>query len=220
MSQETYTQEFVFQCPHCSNNVQVSDDVMGEVIDCPVCDSPFKVDVPSARPGDPSQVDGNTPIVDRPDREEGEVAVVHPAMFRTHPFRYLGCVALIAVGILGIVMALTNQEIVSRTFQLIVSGLLTATGAVLLGVWWVKTRYTELTVTTKRTILRKGIVARNTTEVQHDDVRNLQVEQNFMERLLGVGDLAVSSSGQDDLEIDAKDIPAPDEVAELIRDMQ
>jgi len=212
--------EFAYQCPHCGETIRISDDVMGEVVDCPVCETPFKVDIPSARPADPSRVNGDTPGLDRPDRAEGELKVAHPAMFRTHPFWFLGYWGLVVLGFAAVVLAILNYDVISQSFQMIAGGILLLTGLVALGIWWLQTRHTTLTVTTKRTILRKGIIAKNTTEVQHDDVRNIQVEQNMYQRIVGVGDLAVSSSGQDGLEINVDGIPHPDEVAEIIRDLQ
>ncbi len=214
---------FAYQCPHCSESVRISDDVLGEVVDCPVCGSPFKVDVPSAKPVDPHSVNGDTPEVDRPDRAEGELRCIHPAMFRTHPFWFLGYSILVLLGIAAIVMALGDSKYisyVSERIQIIVGVVLLLIGGAMLFKWWLHKINTTLTVTTKRTILRKGIIAKNTTEVQHDDVRNIQVHQNMYQRMIGVGELAVSSSGQDDLEIHANDIPQPDEVAEVIRGLQ
>jgi uncharacterized membrane protein YdbT with pleckstrin-like domain len=75
-------------------------------------------------------------------------------------------------------------------------------------------------VTNRRTVLRRGLLARETSEVRHRDVRNVQVNQTTFERLLGVGDLALSSAGQSDFEIAVKGIPNPNRVADVIRDMQ
>jgi uncharacterized membrane protein YdbT with pleckstrin-like domain len=75
-------------------------------------------------------------------------------------------------------------------------------------------------VENKPTTFQEGIISRETSEVQHDDVRNLQIDQNILERLLGIGDIAISSSGQDDMEIQVKGIPSPDRLAKVIRKNQ
>lgn len=215
------SQEFSFQCPHCQETIRITDDVMGEIVDCPICGNPFKVEIPSARPSDPSQLDEEAPLLDRPDRGEGKLQVAHPAMLRSHPIKFIGCCALVAAGVAGVALPLFwDLDIISRTVQLAVAGLLLLTGLGFLGAWWLQTRYTTLTITTKRTILRRGLIAKNTTEVQHDDVRNIQVEQNMYQRLVNVGDVAVSSSGQDDLEINVDGVPEPDQLADTIRDLQ
>ncbi|MDQ3333471.1 MAG: PH domain-containing protein, partial [Planctomycetota bacterium] len=87
-------------------------------------------------------------------------------------------------------------------------------------VWWAQTRFTMLTITSRRSTLRRGLIARETSEVQHRDVRNLQINQTTLERLLGVGDIAISSAGQDGLEIHVEGIPHPEKVAAVVRDMQ
>jgi len=48
----------------------------------------------------------------------------------------------------------------------------------------------------------------------------MQVDQNAIQRILNVGSIAISSSGQDDLEIYVKGIPDPNDVADFIRKMQ
>lgn len=213
--------EFGYECPHCGETVVITDDVMGSVVDCPLCENPFKVDVPTAHPADRSRVNGDTPEVDRAERAEGELIVTHPAMFRADPFWFALDWGLVLLGVAGILLSMWwSVDVISRSIQILAGGLLIVSGLGLLGAWWLKTRYTTLTVTTKRTILRKGLIAKNTSEVQHDDVRNLQVDQNIFERIVGVGDLAVSSAGQAGLEIHVQGIPKPDYVAETIRGLQ
>lgn len=213
--------DFAYRCPHCGETIRIADEVMGQVVDCPVCESPFKVEVPSAQPVDASALaDSELPEIDHPERSEGELTSVHPAMFRTNPIAFIGYWTILIVGLAAIVLAMWNYEFISQTLQIVAGSVLALVGAILLGRWWLETMYTELTVTSKRTVLRKGIIAKQTTEVQHDDVRNIQVDQNVYERLAGVGDLAISSSGQDELEIHVHGIPRPNEVAEIIRDMQ
>jgi len=72
-------------------------------------------------------------------------------------------------------------------------------------------------VTDKRTILRKGILSKYTNEVFHSSVRNIEINQNIMQRIFRVGDISIaSSSGQPDLEIVVHGIPDPETVKQLI----
>ncbi len=75
----------------------------------------------------------------------------------------------------------------------------------------------ELTLTDERTILRKGLLSKRTNEVRHEDVRNIQVTQSFVQRMLGVGRIAISSAGQDTIEIDMDGVRDPQAIANLIR---
>ena len=109
---------------------------------------------------------------------------------------------------------------VGGTVLLAVGGVLIVGGLLAMGFWLLKSRTETLTITSRRSVFRWGIVTRDTTEVLHDDVANLQVEQSGAGRLLGVGDLFVSSAAQDGLEIRAFGIPHPEKPADVIRDLQ
>ena len=113
----------------------------------------------------------------------------HPAMFRNHPLGFILCVLLVAAFGLGLVIFL---------------------------VWWLKCLGTTLTVTDQKTTLRTGLLSKNLNEVYHSDVRSIQVNQRFLQRLLGVGSVGISSAGQSSVEIVANGLPRPDQVRELI----
>ncbi|MEL7499424.1 MAG: PH domain-containing protein [Planctomycetota bacterium] len=112
----------------------------------------------------------------------------HPSMFRNRPVEFVLTCVLCLVGV-GLIMFL---------------------------IWWLRCKGTQLTVTSERTRLRKGILSKSITEVWHQDVRNVQLHQTFFQRMLGVGTIGVSSSGQSGLEISVSGIPDPDHVKELI----
>lgn len=112
----------------------------------------------------------------------------HPSMFRNRPVEFIFTCVLCLVGV----------------------------GLVIFLVWWLRCKGTQLTITTERTRLRRGILSRSITEVWHQDVRNVQLDQTFFQRLLGVGSLGVSSSGQSGLEISVHGMPDPEHVKELI----
>jgi len=82
--------------------------------------------------------------------------------------------------------------------------------------WWLSCLAAKITISNRRTILRKGLLSKNTTEVRHNDVRNVQVKQRPLQRILGVGSVAVSSAGQAGLEIQVSGIRNPQDLAEMI----
>ena len=94
--------------------------------------------------------------------------------------------------------------------------LLAALTVVGLLIWWLSTKASKLTVTNKRSIQRKGLIAKFTTEVLHRDVRNIQVDQSAMQRLLGVGSLGISSAGQAGVEIQIEGVRDPAGIKALI----
>ena len=122
--------------------------------------------------------------------EEQVLYESHPAMFGNHPIWFVLCVLLAFVGI----------------------------GLVILLIWWIRCLGTTLTVTTEQTTLRRGILSKYTNDVFHENVRNIQVGQTFLQRLLGVGSIGISSAGQSGVEIEVHGLPDPDRIKELIDD--
>lgn len=124
----------------------------------------------------------------KPSLEEVTLYEEHPSMFRNRPVEFV-VTCLLCLVIVGLVMFFF---------------------------WWLKCKGTKLTVTSDRTILRRGILSKSISEVWHQDVRNVQLDQTFLQRLLGVGKVGISSSGQSGLEISVSGIPDPDKVKSLI----
>ena len=112
----------------------------------------------------------------------------HPSMFRNRPIEF------VITGVLCLVLV----------------------GLVMFFFWWLKCKGTTLTVTSDRTRLRRGLLSKSVTEVWHQDVRNVQLDQTFLQRIFGVGKVGVSSSGQSGVEISVSGIPEPDKVKALI----
>ena len=124
----------------------------------------------------------------KPNDEEVTFYEQNPSMFRNRPVEFVLTCILCVVGV-GIVMFI---------------------------VWFLKCKGTTLTVTNHRTRLRRGILSKSVTEVWHRDVRNVQLDQTFFQRVFGVGTLGVSSAGQSEIEIKVSGIPNPDDVKEII----
>jgi len=111
-----------------------------------------------------------------------------PAMFRNRPVLFLVCCALIPVGI----------------------------GLVVLFVWWLRCLATSLVITERRITLRQGLLSKDTNDVLIADIRNVKVRQNLLQRIFGVGTIAVSTSGQSDMEIEVHGVPAPERIKAII----
>jgi membrane protein YdbS with pleckstrin-like domain len=114
----------------------------------------------------------------------------HPAMFRNRPVLFLICCALIPFGI----------------------------GLVVLLAWWLHCQATSLVITKSRVTLRKGLLSKDTNDVLIADIRNVQVRQTLLQRILGVGAVAVSTSGQGDMEIEVHGVPGPDRIKAILND--
>lgn len=123
-----------------------------------------------------------------PTKEEKTLYEENPSMFRNRPVEFVvNC--LLCLVLVGFVLFL---------------------------IWWLKCKGTTLTVTNERVRLRRGILSKSITEVWHQDVRNVQLDQTFFQRVFGVGTIGVSSAGQNEIEINVSGIPDPDRVKSLI----
>ena len=121
-------------------------------------------------------------------RDEKTVYVANPSMWRNQPVWFVLGILLCFVGI----------------------------GIPIMIVWWIRCRSVELTVTDKRTRLHRGWLSRSITEVWHRDVRNVQLHQTPLQRILNTGRIGVSSAGQDGIEIDVSGLQSPDKIKGII----
>jgi len=112
----------------------------------------------------------------------------HPAMFRAHPFWFILFVLLIAAFGIGLLILLY---------------------------WYIKTRATALTVTQHELMYERGILSKDRLSVSLRHVRSVEVKQSFVNRILGVGTIQISTAG-DEPEFTVKDLPDPHEIREAI----
>ena len=116
----------------------------------------------------------------------------HPAMFRAHPFWFILAVLLIAAFGAGILILLY---------------------------WYIKTRATTVTVTDSDLLYEKGILSKNRTSVSLQHIRSVNVMQTFVNRILGVGTIQISTAG-DLPEFTIADMPDPHLISEAISNAQ
>jgi phage FluMu protein Com/membrane protein YdbS with pleckstrin-like domain len=207
-------------CDKCERALSVEDRLAGSKIACPHCGDINQVPtLPGTnaasggsqnRPGSESlgQDRAQSPVGSASGLGSGElhVAFVRPAPFRAHPFRSGGLLLLVVAGLVGVV---TFTIVNPHTTWAWVSGLVFVAALVAMGVWKLLSLAELLEVTTRRSILRRGLLSKATSEVRHEDIRNFQITQSFLERILGVGTIGISSAGQDEVEIVMRDVPNP-----------
>ena len=112
----------------------------------------------------------------------------HPAMFRAHPMWFVLCVVLIPVFGIGILLLIY---------------------------WYIVTRATALSVTEHEIMYERGILSKDRTSVSLRHVRAVNVSQGFVNRILGVGTVEISTAG-DEPEFTIKDLPDPHTIREAI----
>lgn len=146
---------------------------------------------------------------------EVRVRLVRPSLLRGRPFSTIGLV------ILPFVIAIAAKLLINSwgwwPHVLATFAILAAICWFMLFIMWLRfTIARSLEITNKRVIERRGLFSRSTDEVLHEHIRNITVTQSFFERLLGIGEIGISSSGQSGIEVDMRDLPDPDGIKEII----
>jgi hypothetical protein len=204
------------ECDNCEKTFSVDDADAGQKVPCPHCGDVNRVPAaePAAEPA-PAAREPAPEAAPTDELGERELTVVRPAMFRAHPFRYLFILVLF-VG--GLALAIASQ--ISETvwpWLLWPAVFVVAMSLGWFAHWWISAHWwMKLIISNKRSVRHEGIVRRHTTEVLHDHVRSVDIQQNFVQRVMSVGSLGIDSAGQEDIEIQVRDIPRPYEVKKLI----
>jgi hypothetical protein len=212
-------------CDRCDKPFEVENGQPGQKVACPGCGD-INVIPGAVVVGTPVGAAAGSPTAASPDRAaaagyppanapEAEVLNVHPAMLRAHPFRFLVLLLLLLGGVgggiyFGMVLNPTNPAVAIGAGAV---GVLALLGLI---VWKVHTLGEGIRVTTKRVIETKGLLSKATSEVRHVDIKNIQVEQSFLDRVWNVGTLKLSSSGENEDPIEMADMPDPAKVREVI----
>ena len=120
---------------------------------------------------------------------------------------------MILVGLIGSIwVPVTDKSI----FWFILFVPMALGGIALICWWWVDRLGASLEITTKRTIMHHGILSKSSSEVVHDNIRNIQITQSFLQRVMQVGEIGISSSGQDGIEIQINHLRDPDNLRKII----
>lgn len=146
---------------------------------------------------------------------EQRVLKVNRALVRSRPLLFALDLIVIAGSFAGFVWAAGPADSSFRwlMWPFVVVGV---AGLVVLGVWKLQSMCYSLEITNKRSVRRIGLLAKDTSEVLHDNIRNFQLRQSAWERLWRVGSIGIASAGQDQVEIRMDRLPQPDRIRELI----
>ena len=112
--------------------------------------------------------------------------IVHQA--RIHWIIYLGPVVIVGV---GLVLAVPGTPGISAWGGAAVL----AAGLIGLAVAWVRQISSEFAVTTRRVIVKTGLLSRRTIELNMSKVESIQVDQGIVARLLNYGTITVIGTG-------------------------
>lgn len=144
---------------------------------------------------------------------EIDVLVVRPSALRSQPLKFFGFGLFGLVGLAGAVYGYGHSW---ADFAWIVCGV-GGLAASCIPVWMkLVTLNAKIRVTSKRIVDTDGFLNRRVSEVLHRDIRNVRVEQTFLQRIWRVGAIAVYTGGEEQPEIFMQDVPDPQRVREVI----
>jgi len=88
---------------------------------------------------------------------------------------------------------------------------------IVFGLIYLARSYTYWSLTSDRLIERRGFLSSRRREMELADMRSIEVNRSFKQRMLGLGDVGVASAASADFMIRMLDIPDPERVAEILR---
>ncbi|MBL4590641.1 MAG: PH domain-containing protein [Phycisphaerales bacterium] len=202
-------------CDNCEKALEVDDTLAGTKYPCPDCGDINRVPEGSPETEKPTEQIDKAAAAGHPSDTGPEVRVmrVRRCWIRSRILRFLMIAVIGIAGVVGLIWVPVKDA--NGWYNAIFVPM--AFGALgLIGWWWIKRFTASIEITTKRTIMHHGLFSRSTSEVVHDNIRNVTVDQSFLQRCYKVGRLGIASSGQDGIEIQINHLPKPDEIREII----
>ena len=136
----------------------------------------------------------------------------NPKMPRNNPFMFT---LIIILNIAGLVAAIRLDQ---QSFQII--GLVVFLGTVMsLLIWYLKIKSTKVSVTNNDILVERGLLRKNRKELAIDKIRTIEVDQDFIDRICGVGMIKVFTAG-DLPEIVVPGLPNPNKIRDLVKQKQ
>ena len=136
----------------------------------------------------------------------------NPKMPRNRPFLFT---LFIILNIAGLVATIRLDQ---QSFQII--GLVVFLGTVMsLLIWYLKIKSTKVSVTKNDILVERGLLRKNRKELAIAKVRTVEVDQDFLDRIFGVGKIKVFTAG-DLAEIEVEGLPDPNKIRELVKQNQ
>src|SRR3954449_12918196 len=116
--------------------------------------------------------------------------------FRTtvHWSSFLSAIVALVIGLTLLVWHYMDQK--ANLLLLIGAMVFGVTGVVLAVAAWLKRFGTEVAVTDRRVIYKRGLIQRHTVEMNLDKVESVDVDQSLVGRLLGYGTVTIRGTGR------------------------
>lgn len=188
------------KCPHCDAENEITAAHIGKLIPCVSCKKEFECTNPNLAPCPDcfaliSQRAEVCPKCGAPvtgdNTEEETIAVYHPATINFFWWILLGIVTIPFIA-----------------------------GIVLLIYLWIVIHFTKYELTTKRIIMKRGLISIRQDEIWIKDMRGVIYNQTFWQRIFHIGDIAIGTAASDVMEIYIMGIADPADIVKQINSLR
>ena len=205
-----------FKCPSCGKTLEIDEAHKGKRTTCPACKTPIMIPVkPSSSDAPQPRIAGlaqaPVPTSDPLPSEEKDVFRVRPA-WRAFVGRFLFA-ALFPAGALAFVLAASATPKLKLIVSLAGAGL----GLIFFLVILVKRYSLMYRLSTQRLFVARGLIARRIEELELFRIRDIDVVQNFWERILGYGRMMVYSTDATTPKFEIVGLAHPVKLKDIIR---
>jgi len=204
-----------FECPHCHEIIAGDESLYGQRVKCGKCQAEILVPQAPARPEPQTarliqEPAASTPVVPDKADQETDVFKLSPVA-RAFPGQILLGVVFIALAI-GLVIRAQDFSW-PRWVPLVPLAL----GVLLLLLLWIRVKSCSYRLTTQRLFVRRGWLAKHVNELELYRVKDVVVDQEGLQRLLGYGTITVLAADDTTPEVNLVGISRPTKVKEMIR---
>lgn len=202
------------KCPFCAEQIQ------DEAIKCRFCNSMLT-------PQEPAPIAAAAPGALAPAVNPNKIVAPSEAqvLFDGHPswrawfFKTIGSVLVLTSGVVGLIAALAMRWGQPDLLWYVIGAAIVAVAGVGWYVWlYLEKRSTHVRISTQTIDLETGIVGRTIDTVQLWRVRDIDFEQSFSERILGIARLHIVSHDAMQPQLVLKGMPGNREVFDKLRD--
>jgi uncharacterized membrane protein YdbT with pleckstrin-like domain len=111
---------------------------------------------------------------------------------KIHSIIYLPAVGILLLALAALTRASGNPD---GGPWLMIADVLAVVGVIWFAAAWFKRWTTEIDVTNRRIVYKRGFIKRHTVEMNMDKVESVDVDQSIFGRLLNYGDITIRGTG-------------------------
>ena len=192
-----------YGCPKCEAAMSSPDSLAGQKEVCPNCGNVMFV--PAAQAKAPA------PAVPKPPSPPASRARL---LWKGRPSHWYYVARYVLVGLMLLAaMIIAAAQVAPEYVPPIIIGV----ALILLLAAIIERISTHCTVTTQRVVLRTGLLSRSVKDIPIRSIREIQLKQGIIERLVNIGSVGFATAATAGVEVVFRGIPAPLKVKELVR---